>query len=229
MNKIGYGDLYCTFCGARLKHHSDICPKCAKPCTDGKYGTALALGAGGVGYSDDTEDPTFKKFKSKNKKAGVIILFIISIIIAIVLLAQKAEPLLVGAVIVIIWIFDIIWFLVSSIPKKDWDGKVEKKRTYRKRVKSTADDDFDTYENVYEIKFRTNDGKKKKLKDLRNSNRYNYFHEGERVRFIGRLKNYEKYDKSRDDVILCAGCNLLRDAREDYCGKCGCKILKVHM
>ena len=80
MNKIGYGDLYCTFCGARLKNHSDICPKCSKPSTNNKYGTAVALGAGGIGYSDNINDPSFKSFKNKNKIGGAIILFIVSII-----------------------------------------------------------------------------------------------------------------------------------------------------
>ena len=49
--------------------------------------------------------------------------------------------------------------------KKDWDGKVEKKRTYQRRIRSDPDSNSEFYEDVYEIKFRTKDGKKKKLKD----------------------------------------------------------------
>ena len=224
MKKIGYGDLYCTFCGERLERKAENCKKCGRVISEQKYGDTVAMGAGGVGYSDKTDDATFKAFKSKNKKAGLVILLIISLIIAAVLAYQQADPVAIGAVVVIIWIFDLIWFIVSGIPKKDWEGTVEKKRTYEKAVKR-SDDHYD-YETVYEITFRTDKGRKKKLKDRRKSARYDYFNEGERVRFIGRLNNYEKYDKSHDDVILCAGCNLLRDARETYCGKCGCIILK---
>lgn len=226
MKKLGYDNLYCVFCGDRLERKTDQCQKCGKPIGDSKFDGIIRAGAGGIGYSDKTNDPSFKKYKSKNTKVGAVILFIISIIIAAVLLFQKISPLLVAAVLAVIWIFDIIWFMISRIPKKDWEGTVEKKREYQRVVHHSGENDYDTYENVYEMKFRTDNGKKKKLKDLRNRERYDYINIGDRVRFIGRLKNIEKYDKSRDANILCAGCNTLRDAREIYCGRCGCIILK---
>ena len=224
--KFGFSDRYCTFCGSKHKKNEICCQVCGRELGDNKYGGMERFGAGGVGYSDRENDESFKKFKNANKKAGAVLLLIIGVIIAGVVLAQGAEPMVAGCVVLIVFVFDLIWFLVSSMPKKDWEGVVEKKRTYEKEVRSSGDDDQVRYETVYELTFRTDDGKKKKLKETTHHQNYDYFNEGDRLRFIGRLKAYEKYDKSKDNEIICVGCGALRDPRDTYCGRCGCVILK---
>ena len=223
---IGFSDRYCTFCGSKHKKNDVCCPSCGRELGDNKFGTMERTGAGGIGYSDRTDDPSFKKFKSTNKKAGFVFLLIISLIIGAVVYFQGAEPIVAVGVVLIVWFFDFIWFIVSIIPKKDWEGEVINQRTYEKTVRNGGDDNNVRYETVYETTFRTDSGKKKKLKETTWHQRYEYFNMGDRVRFIGALKTYEKYDKSHDDVIICAGCSTLRDPRETYCGRCGCVILK---
>ena len=110
--------------------------------------------------------------------------------------------------------------------KKDWEGIVESKKSYIEERRGSSNDDTAGYTHVYKLVFRTADGKKKTLRDQNNSRRFDYFREGDRLRYIGSLGYYEKYDKSQDPIIPCAGCSSERDARENYCGRCGCIMLK---
>ncbi|MBE5958285.1 MAG: DUF2500 domain-containing protein [Lachnospiraceae bacterium] len=221
-----FSDKYCTFCGCKHKKNDTRCPSCDRALGNNKYGEMQRLGAGGVGYSDRTDDPSFKRFQGANKKAGFIFFIVVSLIIGVVVVSQGAKPMVAAGVVLIIWVFDSIWYVLSLIPKKDWEGEVVGKRTFERTVRKNGDDGVDRHETVYEITFKTDAGKKKKIEDGVFHHKYDYFNVGDRVRFIGKLRNYEKYDKSQDDVIICAGCEELRDPRDTYCGRCGCIILK---
>ena len=41
--------------------------------------------------------------------------------------------------------------------------------------------------------------------------RYNYYQIGDRVRYHGSLRTYEKYDKSKDSIIFCNACASLNE------------------
>lgn len=229
IKKFGYGDFYCTFCGSRMEKNAAGCPNCGKPYGDSKYNGINQMGAGGIGYSDKANDPCFKAYSRKSAKFGFVFLIIVSIIIAAVLLIGEHVSITNAAAVVgIIWAIDIIWFIASTRKKKDWEGVVESKNTYTETKRRSDDNGSEdiTYTEVYKVVFRTTDGKKQTLKDYNNSSRYDYFRQGDRLRFIGSLRYYEKYDKSHDPFIPCAGCASERDVREDYCGKCGCVMLK---
>lgn len=232
--KFGYGNFYCTVCGERVEKNAANCPKCSAPYGDEKYMGISQTGAGGIGYSNQENDHRFKENKKKNGLAGFIFLIVLTVAVAafMVLSGQiktdsdgfKIMLLVIG----IIWVFDIIWFISSNIKKSDWEGVVESKKNFiDEHNRTNADGDSTaTYRHIYRVYFRTTDGKKKKLQDVDNSKNYDRFCEGDRVRFIGSLRYYEKHDKTADAFIPCASCGSFRDARENYCGKCGCVILK---
>ena len=72
-----------------------------------------------------------------------------------------------------------------------------------------------------------NDGRNKTQKDYNSSRLFNYLQIGDMVRFHGtNMRYFEKYDKSRDSELPCAGCGLNVDARANYCPYCGCIMLK---
>ena len=207
IKKFGFGDHCCTFCGSRIEKKAVSCPKCGKPYGDNKFVGINQIGAGGIGYSTHADDPSFKSFKNKSVIFGFIFLIIASLIIAAVLLVGQHVSISNAVTVVgIIWAFDLIWLIFSTRKKKDWEGVVESKNSYTETQRSNDSDGNESirHTNVYKIIFRTTDGKKKTLKDLNNSNRYDYFNIGDRLRFIGKLRYYEKYDKSRDPFIPCA-------------------------
>ena len=232
--KFGFGDFYCVFCGERIEKNASACPRCSHPYGDEKFNGVSPFGAGGVGWSDKIDDPCFKKNSSKSLKMSIVTMIIVSaIIFAVIYFTSDMElsemlPIF-GIVMAIEWAFWLIWLIATFKGSKDWEGTVESKKTYVQTY-TRKDDDGRTEERVqhiYEVYFRKNDGKKKKLKTIDRSAWYDYLAEGDAVRYHGKHMNYyEKYDKSRDPVLPCASCGILRDSREFYCGKCGAVMLK---
>ena len=199
--RIGFGDLFCTVCGERIEKDSDICPRCGAPYNDSKYGGMSAVGAGGVGWSDRAGDPCFKSRNKKNVIGMLIMMIIISaIIFAVVYFTSDMEfseflPIF-GGIMAILWTFWIIWLIVQYTSRRDWEGVVESRRKYtEERTRRTSDNERERYTvNVYEIAFRRNDGKLKKLKSIDGSAWYDYLFEGDVVRYHGKNMNYyEKY------------------------------------
>ena len=232
--RIGYGDFFCVFCGDRIEKNADVCPKCGHPYGDEKFNGISSIGAGGVGWSDRVDDPTFKRNGRKNLKTMIITMLIVSaIIFAVIYFTSDMElsemlPIF-GIVMAIEWGFWLIWLITTVSKSKDWEGRVEEKKTYTQTYTRKDDDGYqqEQTQHICEVYFRLNNGKRKKLKKIDNSAWYDYLAEGDTVRFHGKnMKYYEKYDKSRDPFLPCASCAGSRDARENYCGKCGAVMLK---
>jgi len=64
------------------------------------------------------------------------------------------------------------------------------------------------------------------IKSENDATLHDYYREGEKVRFHGRLHSYEKYDKSKDEIIFCNACAFMHDISDDFCRNCGCPLLK---
>lgn len=233
--KIGFGDFYCVFCGEGVEKKTEICPRCGRPYNStNKFGSVPALGAGGVGWSDQTDNPCFKKNNKRNIFGMIIIMMIISVIIfSVIYFTSDMEfdevlPIF-GGVMAIEWIFWIIWLIGQYGKRKDWEGVVERKEHYQREVtrKDNQGYRYTETELIYKVHFRKNSGKKKTLTSIDRSEWYDYLFEGDRIRYHGKNMNYyEKYDKSHDTMIPCASCGSARDARETYCGRCGAILLK---
>lgn len=69
-------------------------------------------------------------------------------------------------------------------------------------------------------------GNKREIKTENDPTLYNYYRIGEKVKYHGHLKTYEKYDKSGDDIIFCNACSFMNDISEVTCRNCGCPLLK---
>lgn len=233
--RVGYGDLYCTFCGEGMEKKADVCPRCGRPYGDEKFDGIELLGAGGIGWSQQADHPCFKRREKKNIFGMIIVMMIISLIIfAAIYFTSDMEfsevlPVF-GGVMAIEWTFWIIWLIGQYGRRKDWEGVVERKESYRQQYTRKDNEGYRYTETrmVYKVHFRKSNGKKKTLTSIDHFEWYDYLSEGDRVRYHGKNMNYyEKYDKSRDKFIPCASCGSSRDPRETYCGKCGCVLLKA--
>ena len=226
-------DAFCTFCGVKRKK-GDFCPGCGHRYGDYTYGGTSAIGGGGIGWSDQVNNPCFNKNNGKTMAGMLVAMVIVSaIIFAVIFFTSDMEfsemlPIF-GGVMVIEWVFWIIWLIGQFGSQRGWEGVVEEKKSYRQEHTDKDEDGhrFTRSNMVYKVHFRKNGGGKKTLTTIDRSAWYDYLSEGDRVRYHGKNMNYyEKYDKSGDPFIPCASCGGTVDARAIYCGQCGAVMLK---
>ena len=207
---------YCSNCGEKLANAGGVCSRCGQP---GDVNQRLpgvpAIGAGGVGWSSVTgNEPCFINNKNKIKKGLVVFGTILSIGIGIFVTITSGSPVAGLGVAAFIMVLNIICYIAGGRKKSDWEGSYDA-------------DNNPTINDVYKTVFRLNNGKQYTHKEFNSSKVYNYLQVGDMVRFHGtNMRYFEKYDKSRDAEIPCAGCMSLVDARANYCPSCGCIMLK---
>lgn len=232
--RFGYGSFYCWNCGEPIEKEASICPYC-KALYEGsqRYGNIPLTGAGGIGWSDQINHPRFKEYASKNQKYSIIFLIIISFIIPFVILigddvTLDSEMLIViPIVLALIWTFGLIWLHFQYGHKQaDWDAIVMNKFSENKKHYNKNRNQYEYY-TEYTVVYQRQDGKQIKHTS-QNSNEYDTFQIGEHVHYHGGkyCKGLEKYDKSHDRVLNCIACGYGNDARNNYCERCGCPILK---
>ena len=234
--KIGYGDFFCGNCGKPMEKKAAVCPHCKQPYDVAvRCGSINPLGAGGIGWSPEVRNPCFARKKKKNTAAIFIFLLIVCVIIFIAMLTVGDLTLdsdgmrIFGGVMAVLWTFWIIWMIAKSIPKKDWEGTVQGREQQEKHFTRHGSDGStqDSWQMHYTTHLRTTGGKAVKIREIDRPFWYQYLKDGELIRFHGRnMRYYEKYDKSKDLTIPCASCEAMRDSRENYCGRCGCILLK---
>ena len=232
------GGFFCWNCGEKTQNGVRICPHCgAKYTGESRYGGAPALGAGGVGWSDQAGDPFFRKYAGKYTKLAIGWMIGLSILIpAILLLTGQVEPEGEGLTVLIvvpavIWLVGII-FLLKKFGGRDktWDGVIENKSEEQKvRMEKESNQNKRRVQYMeYTITIRRQDGGVKRLVDADNAANYLYFNIGDQVRVhqTKYLKYIEKYDKSHDPELFCAACGSFNDARDNFCERCGAPMLK---
>jgi hypothetical protein len=185
-----------------------------------------------MAYSNKIHDQSFDKYlqNSKNWK------FQFSLIIAALAIAgfwmygsfsdemDTQSALQIGLFIGLMFIV-IGFFSGLSKPNRDWDGEVIDKKI----TKTTKDIDYgygkaERY--VFTVFIKSETGKVHEKWSENDDTVYNYYKIGDKVRYHGRLKSYEKFDKSGDTIIFCNACAFLHDIDEDVCRNCGCPLLK---
>jgi len=235
-NRFGNTERFCTCCGAEKQKQQSVCPQC-RQVYDVRQRCAQMnpFGAGGIGWSTQVSHPSFKKNAGKNRIASIIFALIVCIIIFVVLLIKGDMELnsngmrLFGILMAVLWGFWIIWMIAASIPKKDWEGVVAQKDSKLEEYYSRTGDNSNVRQSrmKYTVTIHKKDGSTKKITELDRTFWYDYLHEGETVRYHGtNMTYYEKFDKTHDSYLPCAGCESKRDPRENYCGRCGCILLK---
>lgn len=216
-----YIGRYCHACGKKHEKDASACPSCGARFDRMRFMGIERVGAAGVGFSHKTDDPSFSSNKKRYKKVTLIIVPIICIVIALILLAFGVPPLV--ALIIGLLLIAIILplSLLQFRTKKTWEGTVKKKKHIINNTNGRR--------SVYKIYFETEDGKRKTQKWNASMAIYGYLQEGDRVRYDGEIGGafaYEKYDKSKDENIVCVSCGILQDARQTYCTSCGSPLMK---
>jgi hypothetical protein len=109
-----------------------------------------------------------------------------------------------------------------------WDGRVCDKRIEKKvRNRTAADMDYHAREYLlYTVIFQSESGRTAEITVEGDDTLYNYYQVGDMVRHHGRLRTYEKYDKSQDTIIFCNACASLNEITDDHCFRCNCPLLK---
>jgi hypothetical protein len=234
---IGYGNFFCWNCGKRIENKKKICLYCgSKYSGQDRYGNASALGAGGIGWSNNTSHPCFKEYFKNNRKYGLIWLIGISIIVpaALILTGEiKIDTegiMVIGGVIAVFWIIGLIFLFKNRKNIPSWDGIVEDKKIFQK-IRSRKDSVGKNYKESYTeyiVYIRRENGEIFELSN-EDSAQYDYFRKGDYVHYHGdKILNYiEKYDKSFDTTVFCACCGDISDIRDNYCERCGCILLKA--
>lgn len=234
---IGYGSFFCWNCGKRIEKGKKICPHCGyKYSEEDRYGDVPALGAGGIGWSNNTNHPCFKEYFKNNRKYGLIWLIGISILVPAALIISgeiefNTEGIMVmGGVIGVFWLFGLIFLFKNRGNKPAWDGIVEDKKTFHKtrRKKTPEGQKYEESYTEYIVYIRKHNNDIFEL-NYEDSSQYDYFRKGDYVHYHGdKCLNYlEKYDKSLDTTIFCACCRSMCDIRDNYCERCGCILLKA--
>lgn len=137
---------------------------------------------------------------------------------------DNPEALQIGLVIGLLFIA-IGFFSSRSKPGRDWDGTVIDKKT-KKTWKDIGDENSKAECMVYTVYIQSEKGKVHEIRAENDDTVYNYYKIGDRVRRHERLKSYEKFDKSGDEIIFCNACAFLHDIHDDICRNCGCPLLK---
>lgn len=236
--RMGYGAFFCWNCGNRIEKKAQQCHGCgAKYDGRNKYGNIAALGAGGVGWSDQANHPCFERYIKNYRKNSYIWLIALSLLIPGGLLLTgeltfNAEGLVVVSVIVgVFWSVGLI-FLHKQYGKSqpDWDGTVENKQIFQ-NTETKKDQDGNRYKEAsteFVISIRKQDGTLHTLIRKNDSTLYDYYRIGDYVHYHGNkyLDYFEKYDKSLDTINFCVSCHRLCDSRDNYCEACGSILLK---
>lgn len=235
---MGYGHFFCWNCGQRIEKNAENCFQCgAKYSGKNKYGNEMALGAGGIGWSGQSEHPCFKRYVKNYRRYAYIWLIALSLLVPTGLLfsgqlALDQEGLMViGGVVGVFWLFGLVFLsLQYGKNKADWDGIVEDKKVIQE-TRTVKDDDGNRRKETYTkfvVGIRKQDGSLYEIKKDSPATEYEYYRVGDYVHYHGKkyLNYIEKYDKSLDQIIPCVSCRTQCDSRNNFCERCGSIILK---
>ena len=186
-----------------------------------------------VGWSDVANSPEMVETIKKNRRSAMgwtwvfTLLFPVGFLIAGLLSDEVPlnEALIIGIGLGLLILAINLW-RIAGMKKPVWDGVVMKK-VEKKRYKRDNDDGSSQSYMEYIVLIRTERGKKKRIVERqRGRDMYDYLDVGDRVRYHPALETYEKYDKSKDQVIYCNVCRLRNSIRNDRCERCNNLLFK---
>lgn len=232
--------MFCSVCGTESASTSAFCANCgtAFDKTPTSVNQPAANMGGTLGYSPRINDPAFAKYvKNSNRYAGIFsaVLAVIAFVGFTVYGETSSEmdnpqAMYIGMGIGGMFLTIALLTVLSRMRSKTWDGLVVDKTIKNKRRKQSSGSDTNDYYWVnymeYKVVIKDERGKKHELTAEDDDTRYNYFQIGDKVRHHGKLKSYEKQDKTRDTVSFCNACAYLNDIGDEFCSKCNCPLLK---
>lgn len=176
-----------------------------------------------MGYSSKINHPAFDKHLKNTKNYRYQFAFVLAIIAVIGFYLygffsdeiDNSEALYIGLVIGGMFLLIGIYSVFSSKHKPSWEGEVVEKKIIKEK-KHTA----------FIVYFKDTSNKRHKLVSEDDATEYDYYKIGEKVKYHGKLKTIEKFDKSKDAIVFCNACCFLHEIHEDICKNCGCPLLK---
>lgn len=228
--------MFCTQCGAEINGTANFCGACGVKRNDPVSRKEENPKAGLVGFSSKINDPAFAGYiKSSNRYAAI---FSFGLAIAAVIgfgiygetssEMDNPEAIYIGLGIGGMFILIALFQIMGRKRGKTWDGAVvDKKVAQKRRRRNTSGNDYYWQDYLEYTVFITSDqGKKHVICVEDDDTLYNYYQVGDRVRHHKGINSYEKYDKSKDDIIFCNACASKNDIKDDFCFRCNCPLLK---
>jgi hypothetical protein len=176
-----------------------------------------------MAYSLKIHDPAFAKYLKNTKDYRFQFAFALAIIAVVSFYIygevsdemDNPEALYIGFGIGGMFFIIGVYSAMQIKKAPSWDGQVVEKEIVELKDK--------TYFIVYveDQKYQ-----KHEIKSENDATLYDYYKIGEKVRYHGDLKSYEKFDKSKDDIIFCNACAFMHEIDEHICRNCGCPLLK---
>lgn len=247
--------MHCTNCGCELKEGAAVCPDCgeavvsstvpAETTTEENDQSLVAANTEPAeitaeptcdtdenpltGWSDKLDAPEIKKAAAKQKKSaqvfGIIfgILFPVGFIVAGLLI--KSIPMKLALIVGFglgLFMVALAFFRMLSLNKPIWEGTVADKTAVEHYDKKNSE----KATTVYTVVFHGIGGGKKKLKIKDNSEFYDYFKVGDKVRYYPVFGTFEKRDKSHDSIIFCNVCSTKNPIENKKCSRCKSPLFK---
>jgi len=188
-----------------------------------------------IGFSPKIQDPAFTKYSKASSRYSMIFGTILALaaIIGFPIYGNASGEVDFPQSLYYGLIIGGMFFLIAVVQTlrkgsdTTWDGVVIDKKTAR-RTYSDNDDNSSTIRHYieYKIVIQRENGEKYTHTFRDQPTIYHYYDQGGRVRHHKGMTYYEKYDKSRDQEILCAACLTMNDIRENACTRCKCPLLK---
>lgn len=225
--------MYCEYCGAALATNTSFCATCGQEVS--KPANEPQAIIGGVGYSEQINDPAFAKYlKDTNRWSGIFaIILAVAAVVGFYIVGEvgtemdNPQSLYIGLAIGGMFLLIALFSIIARKQSKTWDGVVIDKKINKKQRRQGDEDNYYYLDYLeYVVLIRADNGKTHRITADDDNTRYNYFQVGDRVRHHGGLNSYEKYDKSGDSIIFCNACGTLCSINDDTCFRCQCPLLK---
>lgn len=176
-----------------------------------------------MAYSGKIHDPCFDRYIKGTRDYRFLFAFLLAAIVVLVFYVygqnssemDNPEALYVGLVIGVMFVFIGIYAAFSGKKVPTWDGVVVKKDVIE-----------NNHTTLFVVYIEDHKRQKHEIAVQDDKTLYNYYKIGEKVRYHGKLKTYEKFDKSADDIIFCNACSYMNDIKDRTCVNCGCVLLK---
>ena len=233
-------DMFCNNCGNKLLECAEFCIGCGtavnqvapEPADLSQAASSMSPQGGArlVGFSDRYNSPEILAAAQKNKKYSIGYMWIL---VSLPLIGFPAAGFLMddfsfgeslimgGGIALVMLVLNLLALRKTKQPM--WEGVVVNMYSKEEYVHRDRPETYTEYTTV----IRRDTGKIKKIME-RDSRRlmYDYLSVGDRVRFHPKFGTYEKYDKSKDQIIYCNICTTMNPIQNDRCKRCNNLLFK---